>query len=390
MLVISPASWGAGLTLPGFHSFLESFFFQHCVFVALLVPPLVCGAITEEKTRGTLQHLLTACNEPGAIIGGKLLFHLFQLATWLLFSLPVFCFFAGVARDVTFPVAVMVSSLALASGIAGLGMLMSVWCRTTRDALLSVYLILGITLVLAPPLADTFWWFHWLNPGAVLSLRDPTLRWRHLIQFLVPCLYFCILFSLLAAARLRQAYRRQLQVFGLPKSGGWLAQHGPVLGNPVLWREQWVARIAPLALLHTVPRWFGVLTVIAASAAAIAILLIGPLDLSNPALNAIVLGRWAKLTVALRPNVADAFLCEGLAAIMILTFVVAIGASASITEEKEKGTWLPLMVTTMATQEIVTGKYRGILLACRPYVAAHAAATILPALFLALGRSRLQ
>ena len=67
---------------------------------------------------------------------------------------------------------------------------------------------------------------------------------------------------------------------------------------------------------------------------------------------------------------------------MVLTLVVAIRASASVTGEKERGTWLALMLTTLSTREIILGKHRGIFAACVPYIAGHAAVTFPLALLL--------
>ena len=78
----------------------------------------------------------------------------------------------------------------------------------------------------------------------------------------------------------------------------------------------------------------------------------------------------------------DAFFWQGLAALLVLTLMAAIRASGSITEEKEKGTWLALMVTPLSTEEIIAGKMRGIFSDCIPYVAAHAYVTLLLAMFL--------
>src|SRR4051812_49309040 len=39
--------------------FVEAFVLQQMILLLLATPPLVAGAITDEKRRGTLQHLLT-------------------------------------------------------------------------------------------------------------------------------------------------------------------------------------------------------------------------------------------------------------------------------------------------------------------------------------------
>src|SRR5947208_3454287 len=62
--------------------------------------------------------------------------------------------------------------------------------------------------------------------------------------------------------------------------------------------------------------------------------------------------------------------------------MAAIRASGSITGEKEKGTWLTLMVTPLSTPEVIAGKMHGIFWDCVPYIAAHVCATMPLALLL--------
>src|SRR5258708_2885767 len=55
------------------HHFAEVFVPQHFALLALVTPAFVASAITEEKTRGTLQYLLTTDLAPIHIIVGKLI-----------------------------------------------------------------------------------------------------------------------------------------------------------------------------------------------------------------------------------------------------------------------------------------------------------------------------
>ena len=137
--------------------------------------------------RGTLQHLLTAHIRPGEIILGKILAHLVQLMLLSLVGLPLFCFFGALAGDITFAPALIVTSLGLVFGIASLSILFSVWCRTTRDALLCMYALIGTAVLLVPLLATTSWgpWLGALNPLRVLALDDVSLRGEHLGAFLL-------------------------------------------------------------------------------------------------------------------------------------------------------------------------------------------------------------
>src|SRR5262249_25457583 len=142
-------------------SFFGAFLVQHYSLLAILTPALVVGSITEEKARGTLQHLLTAHIRPGELILGKLLAHTYQLVLLALVGLPLFCFFAALAGDPSFPVVVLITSLAIVFGVASISILVSVSCRTTRDALLCVYLLMGIGSLLVPLLLSRGW-LPWL------------------------------------------------------------------------------------------------------------------------------------------------------------------------------------------------------------------------------------
>src|SRR5207253_1338372 len=162
------------------------------------------------------------------------------------------------------------SSLALLFAIAAVSILFSVWCRKTTDAILSVYLLMGIAVFLVPYLATTGWGARLatLNPLRVLSLTDGSLRWKHLGEFLLPWLSLGCAAVLLASWRLRRAFRRQLQTRPPHRRRWWQGKRARVRGNPILWREQHVEGIAPLELLRGLPRWLGALAVMAVSAGA--------------------------------------------------------------------------------------------------------------------------
>jgi ABC-type transport system involved in multi-copper enzyme maturation permease subunit len=377
-------AWARLLTGFNVYAFFEGFLVQHYVLLTLLTPAMVGGAITDEKTRGTLQHLLTAGARAGEIILGKMLAQTYQLVLLALVGLPLFCFFAGLAGDVTFPLTVMVTSLALVFAVAAVSILFSVWCRTTRDALLCIYVLMGMAVLVVPFLAATpsGAWLPMLNPLRVLSLDDLSVRWAHLGPFLLSWLSLGSICVLMASWRLRHAARRQLSGPRRGKARWWHGDHGRVRGNPVLWREQRVEGIAPLEFLRRLPRWLGVLAVMAASAAALAYSLVRMLRPADNAGEMIRDGAWIKLYDAFVGVSGDAFFWQGLAALLVLTFVVAIRASGAITGEKEKGTWLPLLLTPLTSQKIITGKHWGIFWACVPYVAAHAVVAVPAALFM--------
>src|SRR5579884_1301961 len=53
--------------------FAQTFVLQQLILMLLATPVLAAGAVTDEKTRGTLQYLLTTDLQPWHIVLGKLL-----------------------------------------------------------------------------------------------------------------------------------------------------------------------------------------------------------------------------------------------------------------------------------------------------------------------------
>jgi ABC-type transport system involved in multi-copper enzyme maturation permease subunit len=377
---LSRPAWTRLLTSFNLYDFFESFLTQHYVVLALLTPAMVGGAVTDEKARGTLQYLLTANIRAGELILGKILAHVYQMMVLSLVGLPLLCFFAALAGDAAFPVAVFLSSLALVFTLAALSVLVSVWCRRTIDAVLCLYALVAIVIILVPALGATALgpWLATLNPLRVLALDDASLRWKHLGEFLLPWLSFGLACVVTASWRLRRAYRRQLQVPQRRVGRWWSGEHARVRGNPVLWREQVVEGIAPLEVLRRLPRWLGVVTATALSAALIGLLLVHFLPPTVSVWASIRAGEWTPFVAV----AGDAFFWQGLAVLLMVTLLVAIRASASITGEKEKGTWMALFLTPLTTKKIVAGKHWGIFWAWVPYVAGHAVVTVPLAFFL--------
>src|SRR3954469_11487110 len=69
--------------------FVDLFLFQQFALIFLATPAFAAGAVTDEKTRGTLQQLLTADLRSYDIIAGKLLARGGQVATLCLAGLPM-------------------------------------------------------------------------------------------------------------------------------------------------------------------------------------------------------------------------------------------------------------------------------------------------------------
>lgn len=129
--------------------FVEVFVIQQLIFLVLITPTFVAGAITDEKSRGTLQYLLTTDLTSWQIVVGKLIGRSAQVLLLLLTGLPPLCFL-GALGGVS-PLTLTAATVALIPpllAVAGATLLASVWCRQTRDAVLAVYLI-GVIIYIA-------------------------------------------------------------------------------------------------------------------------------------------------------------------------------------------------------------------------------------------------
>ncbi len=110
--------------------------------LALAIPPLVAGAVTDEKRSGTLQYLLTADLDGRHIILGKLLARSAVVGLLALTGLPLFAFLGGFGgvqplAMLLVPVVLVLPLLALAAA----ALLLSVWSRTTVDAVIGTYVL---------------------------------------------------------------------------------------------------------------------------------------------------------------------------------------------------------------------------------------------------------
>jgi ABC-type transport system involved in multi-copper enzyme maturation permease subunit len=333
---------------------------QQLVLLLLATPAYTAGAITDEKTRGTLQYLLTADLTPWEIIVGKLLGRAAQVALLALAALPLICFigvFGGlnlVALLVLF--AVTVAPL-FALGSASL--LASVWSKQTRDAVLGVYLCLLAGFLL---FWSTDYWglvdpLHVLEPSWGSSSDVAEVARRLLVSMLAWGSIGMLCLSL-AVWRLRPAYLRQLQEEGRPKRPRWWrARRTPVPDEPIRWKERYVEGLAPLAALRHVPRWLGMAVIFLATLVSSALIL------------------WSHLGPA-----GKAFYFQSVVALLVAALLVGLRCSGAVTGERERQTWEALLLTPLPVQHLIRGKLWGIIGASYPYLLAYA----LPAIGFAL------
>lgn len=336
-------------------TWLTVFGVQQFALIAIATPAVAAGSITEEKTRGSLQELLLTDLESREIILGKWLANVTELTVTALAGLPLFIF-VGILAGVTVVnlLLVAVHSLLPLAGLAAISLLASVWCRKTTTAVLTVYLLGGVALAV----------LHLLTPSALLHpaflafaatdarmlgiLVTGALIWTAMI---VPCLA-------LAVYQLRSTYARQLE--GGPRRIGRAASRPPVSDRPLRWKERYFADAGGTVGWRSLPPRlrlacvFGLTTLISSALLAL-----------NQVTAAAALG----------------FLIQGLAFAFFASSIIGIRCAGAISGERERQTWDGLLVTPLATRQLVRAKLWGIIDGERPYLLAYT----IPAMALSVG-----
>jgi ABC-type transport system involved in multi-copper enzyme maturation permease subunit len=319
---------------------------QQFVLIVLVAPAFFAGAITDEKTRGTLQNLLAAYVTPADIVLGKLAARGLQVAALALVPLPILAAIgplAGIPPE--FLVAVVAVTVLVLFGLGGVSLLASVWTRQTRSAVIVTYVV----LLGGWSLAASGWvpgeWPTWFNAKRVLEPAvdrvDPGESFRRLGQAALAWGGLGFVSTTLAVWRLRPAYLRQLEARPRPRLAvGHLFARPRPARDVLAWKERYVGL--------RVPAWFGVPAVAVLGAGLTAYAFTNPVPL-----------RMYRLEVMLQ---------LGLWSMLFATLVVGVRCSGAITGEREKQTWDGLMMTPLSVQEIVRGKLRGILRSTWPYL----------------------
>jgi ABC-type Na+ efflux pump permease subunit len=337
------------------HHFLGVFLPQHFILIVLATPAFVAGAVSDEKTRGTLQYLLTTDLAPVHIIAGKLLGRIFLVCALSLVGLPLFAGL-GALGGVEPPLflGLLVVTFYVAAGVASATLLAAVWTRQTRDA------VLGLAVV-GSAAAVVGWWaggpFDYFNP---VSLLEPVLGsggpeavrllGRQLLLGLLAWGGLALACLALATWRLRPAYVRQLESAGRRRL--------------------------------RVPRWLKVAAVVEATVAASCAVLYAH---RGPGVTAeAMLGLALRLDfLGLAGSVTGAdgtFFALGAVAALLFSLLVGVRCSGSVSGEREHQTWEALLLTPMEVGQMIGGKLWRIMLDSYVYLAAYAA----PALLLSL------
>jgi ABC-type transport system involved in multi-copper enzyme maturation permease subunit len=348
---------------------------QALILLVLLTPAFTAGAITDEKSRGTLLLVFASGLTAGEIVAGKLLGRLAQVALLSLGVLPLLCFLVrwsqvGLAALATLAAISVVIMFALGS----FSLLASVWSRQTREAVVAVFFSLLIGYLLWLGMGPPF-----LNPQSVLDpALTPTPDWALLLGRLgsFACAWSAAgsLCLLMAVWRLRPAAMKQL---GVEASRGrprwWRWNRAPVSDRPVHWKERHLEGIAPFPWVRWIPRWVGVGLVLLSTLSACVYFLIEPVvrHYSGPDLLDKLRGGGITSFTVILPDPSSGFTGVAMAALFLATLVVGIRCSGAITGERERRTWDALLMTPLTVKQLVRGKLWGIVGATRPYLLAY-------------------
>ncbi len=369
------------------------FIVQQFILLVLTTPVFVAGAVTDEKTRGTLQYLLTTDLTVWNIILGKWLARVFQVCVLYLTSLPLFCF-VGVLGGMEWTTLVGLGAVSLLTALAmgAASLLASVWSRQTRDAVLGLLLVFSVVLVINWLLGD--WWlrpfFRSLDPLYALEPAWGSGDWAGLIamgrRILVAALAWGILSAGclgLAVWRLRPAYLRQLQNEGRKKKPRWWhAKRAIIAGDPVRWKEWQVEGIAPLPVFRQIPAWFGIVMVLLltlSSCGTILCLNLPPGTRVEDLAAMIIRGDFKEFIarINLIAPCGEWFMLQGILVVFLASLVVGIRCSGAISGERERLTWEALLLSPLDTRQLVRGKLRGIMGASYPYLRVYAVPAVL-------------
>jgi ABC-type transport system involved in multi-copper enzyme maturation permease subunit len=389
---------------PFTEAFLSVLLAQHFFMIVLASPAFVAGAITDEKSQGTLQYMLTADLTPAEIVLGKFLGRTAQVLTVLVLTgLPVICF-CGVFGGLNFLRVAGLAAYTLFAlfAVGSASILASVLTRTTREAVLNLYAI-GMALLFG---YGILYWLSGFIPVVapvvgfldtyVMSYLNPMFIPDHIWKISGPAelaselLGATLMWGLfgsgcigLAIVLLRPAYIRQLEGEGKKKKRHWWrAQRTAVTNDPLRWKERQVEGLAPFAWLRGIPTWLGVLGVFLLACISSGLIIWSHRDSSktfDDFYKMVMRGDFNELLVLLAniDQAGEAFRNQAMIVMLLASLVVAIRCSGTISGEREKHTWEALLLTPLETRQIVRGKLWGIIGASHPYIIAYAIPTML-------------
>ena len=127
---------------------VEFLWLQQWLWAFLLAPPFVASAFGSERTKGALPLLFATPLISGEIILGKFLGRVFPLVLLGLAHLPFWGLLVGLlGLDPLAAGVLAAASLLPILAVGAAGLLASVWCRKTADAVVALYAVFAIGIL---------------------------------------------------------------------------------------------------------------------------------------------------------------------------------------------------------------------------------------------------
>ena len=379
-VVVSPVHVVAG-------RFTELFVWQQLLFLVLVVPTLVAGAITDEKRSGTLLYLLSAGVDTREILLGKLLGRMAQVVLVALTGAPLFALLGAFAGIDLLTMLILAVELTMALfALASAALLSSVLCRQTRDAVLSLYLVGGLAWMATQWVGGSL---NLFNPLYVISpVWEQALHpnWQMILGRLFGSIAawgalggVCLA---LAMWQLRPTFRRELESSSPYKAASG-KERFPGEGDPILWREQNIEGLSPFRFLRAIPQWLAVCLIMLATTASSLLILNNalPAQATLPTMARAILQMDAAQLGNLIPDASVGFLVQSIVVLLLASFIVGIRCSGAVSGERERQSWEAMLLTPVSAKQLVHGKLWGVLHASFVYLLAYGSLAVVLSTF---------
>lgn len=317
---------------------------QHILVLTLVTPALAAGALSDEKTRGTLGLLLATDLSSGEIVLGKWLGQVVQVLTLSMVGWPILVLLGTIGgMDAGILLLGLLKTVLLVMGLSAGSLLAAVWARKTATAAFGLYVATSVPVLvlwqqgLVRPFDALAFWDGQFDPAGPGGRPMSTpLVLAVVAVVIVVCLG-------LATWRLRPAYAAQLVGrSGRKKVWRWLAR--PVVTDaPLRWKERYVGELGFLSYARWLPYGARLMLVMVLSLA---------------------------LSVGLGSS-DDAFLIHGLGFLVVVSGLVGVRSSGVISGERERQSWESILLTPLEVKQLVRGKLWGIIDSARPYLLAY-------------------
>ena len=344
-------------------SFFGVFSWLQLLAVAAIGPAMAAGSIAQERERRTIEYLFASTLSNAEIVLGKLLARLMHVGYLVLAGMPILfiaMLMGGIAPEAIVLLTIVTLSTALTVSI--ISITVSVWSARAREAVMRAYLVIIVLLVLPPMmLAMSGTWFYdtvldpineqllLANPFYTLghmlvtaSSANTAMAWDAMLTLLrnqaVVCV-FGITASTLAVRRVHlrasgsvpKKRRRRFHLFR-PAMGDRPMLWKEIVAEPAASRSGAVGRIAVMLIL------FGILAPTAWVFFTTLTSLYARSDYSQYLQYCTLMGALVG--------------CGGL-------LLIAARAAGSITSEKERDCWVPLIEHALGTPRDRPGQDRG-------------------------------